>query len=318
MIPLLTLMDRPTVVNPMKQRPLMTMHPIHRRRAGFSFTEVLFAVMVLGIGFIMVAAMFPVTIRQTASNVEDAAAANIAKGAVQALQAIASDNSLPVTSTKVPTRWAPIASVSLADAWQVSRGNYVSAQSPRYGWVALYRRGTSDQGSDSYAQVIIVAAQCRNRPQYFFEPQPNGSNWWSDIHTPKAGGYATLEPRLLTANLKRTGFVSTMTFNGPASEMPAIASGAYVIVADDNAGGLANGRIYQLGNPVNSDESLGQWELSPGADQLSTGTPFDDADLTNAKVYLLGRGYTDPATGDYTYSGPVQDIGVYTTFIRVN
>ncbi len=35
------------------------------RRRGFAFTEVLFAVMVLGLGFIMIAAMFPVTISQT-------------------------------------------------------------------------------------------------------------------------------------------------------------------------------------------------------------------------------------------------------------
>src|SRR6478752_1573982 len=40
-------------------------------RRAFSFAEILFAVMILGIGFIMVAAMFPVAIRQTQSTVED-------------------------------------------------------------------------------------------------------------------------------------------------------------------------------------------------------------------------------------------------------
>ncbi len=49
-------------------------------RSGFSFIEVMFAVVVLGIGFIMVSAMFPVAIQQTQLNVEDLAAvrANLA------------------------------------------------------------------------------------------------------------------------------------------------------------------------------------------------------------------------------------------------
>lgn len=50
-------------------------------RRGFSFTEILFAVMILGIGFIMVAAMFPVAIHQTeASNSETIGAATGRQG----------------------------------------------------------------------------------------------------------------------------------------------------------------------------------------------------------------------------------------------
>jgi len=49
---------------------------------GFSFTEILFAVMILGIGFIMIAAMFPVAIQQTeATNSETVAAAEARTGA---------------------------------------------------------------------------------------------------------------------------------------------------------------------------------------------------------------------------------------------
>jgi type II secretory pathway pseudopilin PulG len=46
-------------------------------RRGFSFVEVMFAVIVLGIGFIMVSAMFPVAIQQTQSNVEDSAVGRV-------------------------------------------------------------------------------------------------------------------------------------------------------------------------------------------------------------------------------------------------
>src|SRR5689334_12002195 len=43
--------------------------PCNGACGGFTFTEILFALMILGIGFIMVAAMFPVAIRQTQQTV---------------------------------------------------------------------------------------------------------------------------------------------------------------------------------------------------------------------------------------------------------
>jgi len=52
-------------------------NPLIAPRRGFSFIEVMFAVIVLGIGFIMVSAMFPVAIQQTQMNVEDAATSRV-------------------------------------------------------------------------------------------------------------------------------------------------------------------------------------------------------------------------------------------------
>src|SRR3954447_18973801 len=71
--------------------------PSRRPRRGFAFTEILFAVMVLALGFIMIAAMFPVTIRQTQSTMEEATAANVAKGAMDYLQGIANEDFFPTT-----------------------------------------------------------------------------------------------------------------------------------------------------------------------------------------------------------------------------
>ena len=48
------------------------------RSSGFSFVEVLFAVIILGVGFIMIAAVFPVAIRQTKSTIDETSAATIA------------------------------------------------------------------------------------------------------------------------------------------------------------------------------------------------------------------------------------------------
>src|SRR5438094_10393216 len=55
-------------------------------RRGFTFTEVMFAVILLGIGFIMLAGMFPVAIQQTQTNVEESTASTIAQAATRYLE----------------------------------------------------------------------------------------------------------------------------------------------------------------------------------------------------------------------------------------
>src|SRR4051812_33115754 len=70
----------------------------HPRRGGFSFVEVLFAVIVLGIGFIMIAAVFPVAISQTKTTTDETAAAAIAREGVNYLQNIpGSTTAMPAT-----------------------------------------------------------------------------------------------------------------------------------------------------------------------------------------------------------------------------
>src|SRR5579859_7528088 len=65
---------------PASPRPRVPASP--GARPGFSFTEILFAVMILGIGFIMVAAMFPVALQQTENSTADTTAASIARSGV--------------------------------------------------------------------------------------------------------------------------------------------------------------------------------------------------------------------------------------------
>src|SRR6478672_4135434 len=57
------------------------------RRGGFSFPEVLFAVAVLGIGFIMVAAIFPVAIMQTQAALEESTGTTVVRNGVQLIGA---------------------------------------------------------------------------------------------------------------------------------------------------------------------------------------------------------------------------------------
>src|SRR5271170_6357188 len=68
-------------------------NPLIAPRRGFSFIEVMFAVIILGIGFIMVSAMFPVAIQQTQMNVEDAAVGRVTAACQANFTAIAQDMS---------------------------------------------------------------------------------------------------------------------------------------------------------------------------------------------------------------------------------
>lgn len=75
--------------------PLPRRHTWSRR--GFSFTEILFAVMILGIGFIMVAAIFPVAMQQTAQSGDEVVAASISKEATDSLTSVANNFIMPPT-----------------------------------------------------------------------------------------------------------------------------------------------------------------------------------------------------------------------------
>lgn len=62
------------------------------RRRGFSFTEVMFAVIVLGIGFIMIAAIFPVAIQQGKLNSEETSATAVAREALTYLSQVGANS----------------------------------------------------------------------------------------------------------------------------------------------------------------------------------------------------------------------------------
>ena len=49
---------------------------------GFTFTEMLFAVIILGVGFIMLASMFPTALSQTKQSLDESAGTQAASGAV--------------------------------------------------------------------------------------------------------------------------------------------------------------------------------------------------------------------------------------------
>jgi prepilin-type N-terminal cleavage/methylation domain-containing protein len=143
-------------------------------RRGFSFAEVMFAVVILGIGFVMMAGLFPVAIRQTATVVEENDATALTKKAVEQLRQMDDMPSFPVTSQVVtgdpfgggsstavvtPGRMfavpdprmmvdddpnnAPNAQGSLGvqnELWRTFKSRLISDDDRRLAYVMLYRR----------------------------------------------------------------------------------------------------------------------------------------------------------------------------------
>jgi len=80
--------------------------------SGFTFLEVLFSVIIIGVGIVMVASMFPVAVEQQQANVSEAAAVAVGKDALRYIQSVtasfqpgASGSSLsllPVTNNTLP------------------------------------------------------------------------------------------------------------------------------------------------------------------------------------------------------------------------
>ena len=156
-------------------------------RRGFSFAEVMFAVIILGIGFIMIAAIFPVAIQQTQTSGEESAAAAIAREAAATIgnapQIISPNPNIPASPpTGYPTTLKifpptvknyvlggagttppPAVVVPFAGPrWDAIKDNIILPSDNRYAYVPFYRR----ENGASVAQLIVIAVEVRNRSVY--------------------------------------------------------------------------------------------------------------------------------------------------------
>ena len=260
--------------------------------------------MILGIGFIMVAAVFPVAIKQTEETVEETTAASVAKSGASYFGRIGINANFPPTGGKVVAYTGPGAT---SPFWKLLSGNLILPTDSRYAWVPFYSRGVLPSGSPAaYAQITMVGVQCRNGPNF--------TN--ADLNT--IGAQANLQGRPLTATFASGGAgPDTISFTGAPTG--AVAEGTYVVVADDSAtpNGAANppvscnGFIYRVGNLISGN----QWELMPGGDMKNARyTPAGGV----VQVFVVGRGYNNSASGDATFAGPAMDVGTFSSFIWIH
>lgn len=270
--------------------------------------------LILGIGFILVAAIFPVALKQTQATSEETAVSTIAKGGVAYLEkyttqsywyapaaATAPDAFVhPIGPTNVPGELIP----TNTTLWGLLGSNFILPSDSRYAWVPMYRQIPNTVAGQAYVQLIVIGVQARNRGTY-------DSN---DLAT-RADGMATLEARPVTW-VKCNPNLQHVTLAAAASGVDntgCLSDGAFLVVADDKNGGATNGWVYRLG----TNFAGLTWNLAPGNDIANNIYP-----QIGSTVLVVGSGYPDalPASTITPGSpnGPCQDVAVYTTFLTVH
>ncbi|HEX8914637.1 MAG TPA: prepilin-type N-terminal cleavage/methylation domain-containing protein [Humisphaera sp.] len=287
-----------TIPSPRATPPTAGRRP--RRRGGFSFVEVLFAVMILGIGFIMLAGIFPVAMRQAADTLDETLAMSMARKAATVL----GDSQILGT---IPNN-GNVVRIEL-DPWLAVKGNQINPDDPRYAWVALARRvPVPNPSAPDLVQLVVVPVQVRAQDRSRFDQ--------ADLTV--SGNSATLLPVPVkvrfTAATSSAGSQCTVVSangtgvsNGDGPQNPAATGGVVVI-----ATGSFAGRSVRLGAPVN--DSTVQYELMPGSDLNDLGGSVPPGDVD---AFIVGRGLSNPGAGSPTFSGPSMAVGLYTTYVRV-
>jgi type II secretory pathway pseudopilin PulG len=258
-----------------------TAHRRPRGRAGFSFAEVLFAVIILGIGFILVAAIFPVAIQQTQSTGEDAAAAAAARQACNVIATLPGTYPNPQynATTAVPTgpsptylptptivnlstlamfpptvkNYVPAAGTPAPPAvvtafsgprWEAIRDNVILRTDPRYAYVPFYRRENNSQ----LMQLIVVSVAIRNRTVYNAY-QAAGTSYVSDT-LPPADAPVTPNPTVTRSSFGSGVCPDTISFS--ATPPSWVTEGCYTPAYNINSTSLAvgTGRSYRLGRQI--------------------------------------------------------------------
>jgi len=246
----------------------------HRRgrRAGFSFAEVLFAVAVLGIGFIMVAAIFPVAIMQTQATMEETVGTAVTRNGVNYMRGgpMMNVNKLPYTNdlpnpggsvppnpgqvfsfrdpridvNNPPNNLVPPNTIPKAtpdQLWNSIKANLIVSNDPRFAFIPLYVR---DAGSN-FAKLIVIGVRIRTRDS--FKSTATGTDI-ADTERRGANTCAELEPRPVKVTLVDGGtagpdraLIETLDV-GPqplrdlsagSNATEAAVDGAYLIISND-------------------------------------------------------------------------------------
>jgi type II secretory pathway pseudopilin PulG len=259
------------------------------RPTAFTMVELLFAMAVLSVGMIGVAAAVYTGIGQTVQSVEDTAAAALARQAAAALGQVMTQKNTPETDLAYRPVFNPDAPPDPPPLNQTIAGLQIGTD-PRYAWVPLYRR----TNGSTCAELILIVLRAQARSQFDAKDlSPAGPD--PETYPPTlvpVRGIVTVKDNQVTVNL--------------AKGVERLAPGALLVLQSMSEGEF-NGRIVRLSERITDDT----WTLTPGQDL---------ADLKTDAVgdaYIIGRGYTDPARPQAGFSGTSQVAAVYHAIVAL-
>ena len=294
-----------------------------RRFRGFSFAEVMFAVVILGIGFIMVAAIFPVAIQQTQQTSDDSASASVAREASNAIAAlpftipsstsyagqtvatITYPSSFPLLPPTVKNYFGTgvVAPPAVMVPFVGARFNAIAASlilpsNPRLAYIPFYMR----DNTSSVAQMVVVAVATQNQSTYAAKDISPVYGSATSITT-AAGAYVAgqVSPGTITIN------------NGPAF----LGEGCFVTVAQTTPPTPQSGRTYVLGRKIQVNlpiyEMLPSDGLSEATGNTTGGVTTDDG-LWNTKDDTIDPAAASLASATVNYPSTLQPTAAYAKF----
>jgi type II secretory pathway pseudopilin PulG len=323
--------------------------------AGFSFVEVLFAVMILGIGFIMLAAMFPVALNQVQTGSDESVSAAIAWNAMTVIQEKFSDPDLPPVGPPENQRFQndtyPGVVRSFRDpqapsVTRLTKGQYrrpladpkfdpktdvIYAQQPDYLWNRI--KGESTVVDDrrfawvGFYQRYIKISYDRSPPPYAQviiavararETPAFGSK---DVVTAPSALLANLQPRPVTFDLTSDGSgpIVDQVVRFKSGAVGAVAEGTYLIVAHDALPRTGGDKPSAQGYFNCNVFRVGN-PVSGDTWELSPETPFVDQQVYDTRVQGLtdAEGYViGRAVAGKRFVGVAQDVAVYSMIVPV-
>ena len=268
-----------------------------RRRGGFTFIEVMFAVMILGFGVIMIAAMLPVALRQTQDARETVAGSAVVEGGFHTLEdAYAKQDdprtlgiyTLPDTtrpgdplpeaatypSREFPYAFTALPALPVVPLFYYTLGDRVSSSDAATAFVPFYMGDGGDSprvtllgvGARNVAAFADPAANTNSflRPGAFFTNPDNCPLPVTATMNEKAidvGGRAEQsEPDTITLEAPPTARA-----NVSIDQIAQAAVEGAAVVLRNQQGVL---RVYRLSkhDDINSTTSEDIWELTPGGD----------------------------------------------------
>jgi len=264
----------------------------------------LFAIIIIGVGVILLAGIFPVAIGQAQANLNDSIAVGVARDALKYVESAVNNYTgqaslLPVTSSVGSTPQLLPLPFSL-----VSSGNQTLSTDRRYGWIGFYRRdfvGTNVNIAGTvqtlytpapYAQVWIITAQAtaEGQPAFagqFYQPvaQPGPPALGNvQIYQPPNGTQPT---NLVCALPTYNTYGSTITLEDYYYYKPA--TGAYF------DSGVSY--VHAAGGPVDNNAYALVLTTSGSTLRMTQG---GDANLIG-QVLRLGANANAIVNGSYTY-----------------
>lgn len=261
---------------------------------GFSFVEILFAIAILGVGFIMIAGVFPVAIQQTKLTQEEATAQVVETNA-NALMSGAFVSGVPTGTTAWTGGWNWDRNVFQMDI-DASR---ITASDPRYAWIPLYQYYG---GSPRTLQFVPIVVQARNTQTFDPVPGDTDSAQMKQRYENVLKSLVPVPCKLTVTNGGTQIEFKEFFWDGSSEDEAgkAVVEGAVIALRSGST------KIVRLGLKV-SDKV---WNLEAGS------TFGKDIGTASAPVeaWLIGRGLADPTkefdATDNPFEGPLMVIGV--------